>query len=303
MFRSPDPAFDGKDVRLIDSLHTGCSDARKTFAKKPRLLGKILATIGSTYDGLNIPEEAVPVLTEAVELLSQTSGAGHQETLSAKTELGNALWQASRVPEAIEILRSVQSSWVKMHATDVKEYYEVLVTLASVLDEGCQYEEALQWQSKAVDGLLALLGPNDPATLSAQQGLGWLHFQTGGFEQARSILERTVKQLELATGAQSEIAVVNASAYLIGYAHMVSGTIELQLGNRHVGDALIKQGVTEMEADMPSIMKKRPWLTEDAVRLERLADSVERWNGGLSAMTEPTTREPVGYLPAGQNFS
>jgi serine/threonine-protein kinase len=87
MMAAPDPRVSGKDVRVVDVLAREAAAAPDAFKDRPLVRARLLQTLGHSYSGLGLPNQATPLLMQAVDIYRQTFGADAVETLTAENEV------------------------------------------------------------------------------------------------------------------------------------------------------------------------------------------------------------------------
>jgi serine/threonine protein kinase len=101
VLHAPDPAAQGRDVKVADALGRAESDAAKTFAGQPVVEAGVRDMLAETYRGLGLFEKAVDQRKIAVGLFTKTRGPDDPETLHAMTALTDDLTLREEIPEAV----------------------------------------------------------------------------------------------------------------------------------------------------------------------------------------------------------
>jgi len=113
MLAAPDPFAEqpsaelAREVKVVDVLDAAAKKIEKTFAGKPKIEGAVRTTLGTTYTHLGLHEEAYAQLSRAVEVLRQSLGEEHPDTLTALHQLALCLIEQGRNQEAEKISQGV----------------------------------------------------------------------------------------------------------------------------------------------------------------------------------------------------
>ena len=102
-FRKPDPAQDGKDVKVAEVLGRAVKDLEGRVKMAPATKATILGAVGETYYGLGLVPETVSVLEKSYAIHRQELGEDHIETLSAMDNLAMAYNQAGESDRAVSL--------------------------------------------------------------------------------------------------------------------------------------------------------------------------------------------------------
>ncbi len=100
-FRTPDPKRNGPDVKVVEILDWAVLSLDKKFANDPATRGRLLDALGETFKDLGLAKRAIELLKPSRELLGESLGRDHVETLVASTHLALAYRDAGRHAEAL----------------------------------------------------------------------------------------------------------------------------------------------------------------------------------------------------------
>jgi serine/threonine protein kinase len=89
-FRSPDPSRDGRQVKVADVLDRARARLDKGFEGSQATLGALLDTLGGTYVGLGLYDQAVTLFTKAHAIREAVLGPDHPHTLDSRNNLAVA---------------------------------------------------------------------------------------------------------------------------------------------------------------------------------------------------------------------
>src|SRR5262249_39734150 len=102
-FRSPDPEYTGREVKVADVLDRAGAQLDKEFAGSRATKGALLEALGLTYFGLGLYDEAVSLHTRERAAREVALGSDHPSTLKSRDSLATAYARAGRLTEAIPL--------------------------------------------------------------------------------------------------------------------------------------------------------------------------------------------------------
>ena len=142
-FRKPDPALDGRSLKVVDLLDRAVRELNQSFRDQPLMEATILSAIGQTFGGLGMPEKSLPVLERAVALRGAALGEDDPETLRATHNLAMAVQDAGRYEQAIVLLERTLARRKARRDSDPTELIESLNDLAVAYWESGQPARAV----------------------------------------------------------------------------------------------------------------------------------------------------------------
>ena len=89
-FRSPDPEYTGREVKVADVLDRASAQLDKEFAGSRATKGALLEALGLTYHGLGLYDEAVSLHTRERAEREAALGSDHPSTLKSRDSLATA---------------------------------------------------------------------------------------------------------------------------------------------------------------------------------------------------------------------
>lgn len=87
VFRSPDPARDGRTVTVAETLDAAVTKLDKDFAAQPERHTKLLIALADTYERLGLYRNTMELREKVFRIRCDKMGASHQETLNARVSL------------------------------------------------------------------------------------------------------------------------------------------------------------------------------------------------------------------------
>ena len=103
-FRSPDPWQDGRQAKVVDVLDRAAEALDNEFSGSQATRGRLLDTLGPTYQGLGLYDKAVVLHEKARGAREATLGRDHPDTLRSGNNLGLRLRVCRCTAEAIPLL-------------------------------------------------------------------------------------------------------------------------------------------------------------------------------------------------------
>ncbi len=91
VFRSPDPARDGRTMTVAEMLDRPVTTLDHDLAGQPAKRAKLQATLGVTYYALGLARQAVPLQEKVRDYYLATAGPEHRDTLTAMFDPGGFL--------------------------------------------------------------------------------------------------------------------------------------------------------------------------------------------------------------------
>src|SRR5262249_8309702 len=102
-FRKPDPAQDGKDVKVAELLSRAVQELEGRSKMAPATKAAILDAVGQTYYGLGLIPETVTTQEKPCALGRKELGEDHPDTLSSMDNLAVAYHHAGQFDRAITL--------------------------------------------------------------------------------------------------------------------------------------------------------------------------------------------------------
>ncbi len=229
---SPDPAVDGRDVRVVEILDRAAGEIEGQFSAQPEVEAEVRAAIGSSYRGLGLFDEAEVQLQEVLEIRRKALGSGDPGSAKAKAQLALVRGDRGNVDEAIDLYREaldVQTATlgsghvdtlgttndlanllmdrgdldeaealfrrVLAFAADDAQMAEIFITrgnFAYLLQKQGLLEEAEVQYGRAISGLEEQVGERHPRYLDALNNFGTLLMEMGRLEEAEKITRRAL---------------------------------------------------------------------------------------------------------------
>jgi tetratricopeptide (TPR) repeat protein/tRNA A-37 threonylcarbamoyl transferase component Bud32 len=222
-FRKPDPAAEGRALKVVDLLNRAAREVDVAFADSPLVRGTLLQAIGETFSGLGLPQESLSAFQRVVDLRRQTLGPDDPETLASMSHLAAALQDAGRVDEAISLYESTLSKRTAVLGEKHPTTVETLNDLAVAYQDTGQYHRAIPLYQKVLEQMRVTLGEDHIDTLTVTDNLAVAFAAVGDPDSAIPLHEGVLARLRVKLGNEHPTTLVTmnnlAKAYEIKARH------------------------------------------------------------------------------------
>lgn len=187
MLASVDPVQGGRSVKVADVLDQAAGDIGRSFQGQPDVEAAVRVTVGRTYRGLGIYEDADTQLREALTLRLRTLPAGDPQTGEALHELGLLAVARGDYAAADSLLRLALG--IRQHAFGPRhvELANSMSALAGALTYAGQYAAADSLYRGALKMQRALLGEQSLAVAATSNDLATLLYAQGQYAEAEAM--------------------------------------------------------------------------------------------------------------------
>ena len=159
---SPNPKVEGKDEKVVDVLKKASDKINKELTYAPEIKAAALYTIGTTYNGLGLYDDAEKYLNNSFELSEKIYKANDPQIAKVMEELaynyqlkGNYSKADSLYKKALNIFRMQGENISSDEAKALSDY-------GSSLHYQGKYDEAKKYQTEALDAFRKIYGDTDP---------------------------------------------------------------------------------------------------------------------------------------------
>ena len=202
MLAAADPAELGKDVTVRQVLDQAGSSLGEQFADQPLIEARLRGTIGETYEGLGLYNEAEPHLRRALEIQTELQPEDRTEKLKAMHDLALLYRKQGRLEEAepltVEALEGARRALGEEHPQTLAATH----SLASLYQDQGRYEEAEALYLATLEIRRRVLGEEHDDTLSTKNNLGWFYKELGRFDEAETLLAGSLELHRRVLGAE-----------------------------------------------------------------------------------------------------
>lgn len=188
-FKSPDPHRDGRTITVAEVLDQAEKHVDKDLTDQPLTQALVLSAIGESRLGLGLVREAIEPMLRAKELLEETLGTDHQDTLTSIGSLANAYLRAGRIVEAISLYEQTLTG-KQLLGTD--QFDTLINNLGIAYQSIGRLEEAIPLLEQTLVARKQRLGADHPDTLTSMSNLATAYQLAGRLDEATPLSEQTL---------------------------------------------------------------------------------------------------------------
>ena len=184
---------------LVEQLRAVAGqDYSKSLFSHPRTAGALARALRHAAE-LGDPQAALS-LSDAVNLLDETLGPDHPDTLTSHNNLAVAYRSAGRLDEAIRLFERTLTDSERLLGPDHPHTLASWGNLASAYESAGRLDEAIRLFERTLADRERLLGPDHPHTLASWGSLAAAYHSAGRVERAIDLFERTLADRERLLG-------------------------------------------------------------------------------------------------------
>jgi tetratricopeptide (TPR) repeat protein/tRNA A-37 threonylcarbamoyl transferase component Bud32 len=274
--RSPDPALDGREVKVADVLDQAAAKVNRDFADDPAMQEPLLEALAETYDGLGLPAQEVGLREQILALRRDRLGPDDDDTLSAMDQLGVACWRAGRSVEAMALQEPVLQKRRQTLGSDHAKTFNAMNNLGTSYQTGGRPIEAVALFQEALAGQRVLLGDQHPDTLATLDNLAWAYREGGRSAEALPLYEEVLRGRTAVLGPNHPKTLTSMNNLALGYD---------SLGNHAEAAVRLEEALKRMR---PALGPDHP---ETLTAMNNLANAYRA--SGRSAKALPLLEEAV----------
>ncbi len=192
MLAAVDPGQSGKDVSVRQVLDQASKTISEKFTNNPLVEARLRSTIGKSYFGLGLYDEAERHLPVAVEMYRRLRGEEHVETIRSMNALTWLYFRWNRIDEAWALNeRAVEKSRHGLGEGNA-ETLTALNLKANLMTETDRWEGLLTLRKHVLEQRRRTLGDEHLDTLNSMQNLAYFCIETGRTSEGASLIEQCV---------------------------------------------------------------------------------------------------------------
>jgi serine/threonine-protein kinase len=199
-FRKPDPAQDGRSVKVVELLDRAAHELETRFADSPLTRAALLQAIGETYQGLGLPRESLAAFQRVADLRREVLGEADPATLEAKSLLAAALQDSGQVEQAINLYESVLAGRKDVLGEEHADTLETTNDLAVAYWEAGDATRAIPLYESVLKRERERLGEDHADTLTVMDNLAVAYAAAGEPARAISLHEVVLERLRKTLG-------------------------------------------------------------------------------------------------------
>ena len=178
---------------LVEQLReTVGQDHSKTLFSYPRTADALAHALQYATE-LGDPQAALS-LSDAVDLLDETLGPDHPDTLTARDNLAHAYEFAGRLGEAIRLFERTLADRERVLGPDHPDTLTSRNNLAFAYRSAGRLDEAIDLFERNLEDRERVLGPDHPDTLTSRNNLAGAYRSAGRLDQAIDLFEQTLTE-------------------------------------------------------------------------------------------------------------
>jgi len=201
---APNPEVDGKDVKVVDVLKNASKKINKELSDDPEIKASALYTIGTTYIGLGLYNEAEQYLKNSLNISERIYSSNDPQIAKVMVQLGanyqdkgNYKKADSLYKTALKIFRLKGGKFSSGKATALSDY-------GSSLHYQGKYDEAKKYQTEALNEYRKIYGNNNPNVINSLNDLGTIAGDVGDWNSAAKYAKE-VLDLSLKTDGKESV--------------------------------------------------------------------------------------------------
>lgn len=193
MLAAVDPEKQGKDVSVREVLDGAANRIREEFADRPLIQARLQYTVGWTYQGLGLFDEAQAHLADAAALYHRLKGQRHPDTLRATNALGVALAKRGNYSAAEARLITNLEISKRVLGEQHPDTLHSMNNLAVLFEKQGRYDEGELLLLKTLEIEKRVLGEEHADTLNSMHNLALLYLKQGRYAEAEPLYLKTIE--------------------------------------------------------------------------------------------------------------
>jgi serine/threonine protein kinase/tetratricopeptide (TPR) repeat protein len=202
----------GRDVSVRELLDRAAARVHDELADEPEIEAAVHHTVGDTYAGLGLYEQAEAHLRQALAIRRRLLGDRHAETAATAIGLARVLQTTRGHEEAFELCNAALAANRALLGQDSPEFARGLVLYAGLLPRvrgdvaGAEraYREALEIYARCY-------GPQNEHSAAALGNLGALLLDYFRFDEAEPVMREAYDMAREALGADHPYTIMNGN--------------------------------------------------------------------------------------------
>ena len=183
----------GNSVTARELLDKASAQIASTPGNGSQVQARMMATMGKTYMGLGLFQQAGPLLAQAAAIQSRLLGAESPETLWSQSQLGYVYQGQGKYADGEKLLRQTLESQQRVLGANHPQTLATVVLLAGNLTEQGKFVEAEALIRRALAAQQKTLGVDSQETLRSMRDLSENLRAQGRYGEAESLGRETLK--------------------------------------------------------------------------------------------------------------
>ena len=188
-------------LQVRDFLDRGATQVREELTDEPLVQAQLLHTLGHSYAGQGLPDEAESLLREAVALRRTHLGDEAPETTESLLRLALVLRTQQQFEEAGQLGQEVLAVRQRRYGEDDVRMAEVFSLLGQVAEGEGNSADAQRWHRDALEAYRSTYGDAHPQAITERRYWASALFQAGDLDAAEDAFRETVRLARQRFGA------------------------------------------------------------------------------------------------------
>jgi eukaryotic-like serine/threonine-protein kinase len=268
-FKKPNPAMEGKDVKVADILDQAFAGLAKGFSGSKATEGALLDALGKSYFGLGLFPKAEEAYRKAHAVRERALGSLHRDTLSSATDLARSLWQIDRCDDCVALHEATLERKKQAFGPDDPDTLQTRWFLANALTGNGRAAEAIPLHLQILATRESKLGPDHLETLHSRGSLATAYRRAGRNADAIALFESTLKLMESTLGPDHPITFPYRNS--LGLAYRAAGRTAEAIAT---AEAILKVEESKLGPDHPHTLDSRTDLADTLSATGRTAEAI-----------------------------
>ncbi len=210
-----DPTRTGdRDISMRKVVDLASARIRNKFDEEPAVKASIQRTLGQTYMGLGLGEQAEPALREALGLFEKNLGPDDPETLRTASALGSLELYLARYDDAGKRLTRTGDAQARRLGEEARDTLVTRGALAQVRYEQGRIEEAGAVAQGVVEAARRGIGEDADPALAAANLVATVALDQGRFDEAEKSFLHLLEVQRKRAGTDDDIGVLSTLSNL-----------------------------------------------------------------------------------------
>ncbi|HEX5044591.1 MAG TPA: serine/threonine-protein kinase [Candidatus Polarisedimenticolaceae bacterium] len=203
-----------RDISMRKVVDLASARIRNKFGEEPVVKASIQRTLGQTYLGLGLGEQAGPALREALSLLEKSLGPDDPETLRTASALGSLELYLARYDEAANTLTRTGDAQARLLGEGARDTLATRGALAQVRYEQGRLEDAGALAAGVLERARQGIGEDADPALAAANLAATVALDQGRLEEAEKSFLHLLEILRKRAGTDDDIQVLSTLSNL-----------------------------------------------------------------------------------------
>ncbi len=227
IFKRPDPDQDGKSVTIYEVLRGTADNVSKLAKGDLELEAELNLAIGKTLLGLDLADDAVPLLERAHEGFIAANGVDYPERLTNENNLASAYSAANQLEKALPLLQRNLDLTRQQLGPDHEDTLNAMNNLAAAYQKAARWDESLPLLEESLTKMRAKFGAEDPRTLAVMNNLASNYQALNQMAKALPLFEQNATIMRTRQGTSHPTTLISFRNLAVAY--QAAGQLEKAL--------------------------------------------------------------------------